>query len=79
MIHTGTKLSDTVKYIKKMGCNHIYSFITHNLIIPKTYKKLDGLPINEIVTTNTINHVFFLFILDFSIWNCYNSFCQQGY
>ncbi len=60
MIHTGTKLSTTVKQVKQMGGRKIYAFITHNLLYPQSFMNLKKLPITELVTTNTILNVNFI-------------------
>jgi phosphoribosylpyrophosphate synthetase len=62
MIHTGAKLASAANQIKQMGANEIYSFITHNLLFQQSFQKVDKLPLNELITTNTISNVIYLFI-----------------
>lgn len=58
MIHTGSKLNNCVKEVRKTGKNNIYAFITHNLLTPKSFEEVEKLSISELVTTNTISNVF---------------------
>ena len=58
MIHTGTKLTNTVKLLRQMECGEIVAFITHNLLYAQSFQNIEKLPINELVTTNTISNVF---------------------
>lgn len=67
MIHTGSKLSATVSNLRKMGCNKIYAFITHNLLYPQSFQNIEKLSINELITTNTISTVFF-YKLELFFW-----------
>lgn len=57
MIHTGSKLIETVKQIKQMGGNEIFAFITHNLLYPQSFQNIERLAISELITTNTISNV----------------------
>ncbi len=56
-IHSGTKLTQCVRELKKMGAGNIYAFITHNLLYSESFQKIENLPITELITTNTIQSV----------------------
>jgi ribose-phosphate pyrophosphokinase len=57
MIHTGSKLTATVRRLRKMGCNQIFAFITHNLMSSQSFQNIEKLQVNEVITTNTISSV----------------------
>ena len=57
MIHTGSKLISCVREMKKRGATNIHAFITHNLLFPESFRKVESLPITELITTNTIPNV----------------------
>ena len=61
MIHTGSKLISCVKELRKMGATNIHAFITHNLLYPESFRKVESLPITELITTNTIPNVLILY------------------
>ncbi len=58
MIHTGTKLTESIKLIRQMGGKNIYAYITHNLLNIQSFGKIEKLSIQELITTNTIANVF---------------------
>jgi ribose-phosphate pyrophosphokinase len=57
MIHSGTKLTETIKEVKQMGANEIFAYITHNLLTQQSFQNIDNLPLSELITTNTISNV----------------------
>jgi ribose-phosphate pyrophosphokinase len=57
MMHSGTKLTNTVKHVRQNGAGNIHAFITHNLLTPQTFNEIDKLPIKELITTNSISNV----------------------
>ncbi len=62
MIHSGAKLISCVKELKKMGAANINAFITHNLLYPESFRKVEILPITELITTNTVPNVIYYII-----------------
>jgi phosphoribosylpyrophosphate synthetase len=50
-------LISCVKELKKRGATNIHAFITHNLLYPESFRKIESLPITELITTNTIPNV----------------------
>lgn len=57
IIHTATKITRATHIAKESGANCIYSFVTHNLLNRKSFQAIELLPINELVTTNSISNV----------------------
>jgi phosphoribosylpyrophosphate synthetase len=60
MIHTGSKLISCVKELRKMGAANINAFITHNLLYTESFRKVESLPIDELITTNTLPNVLYI-------------------
>jgi len=60
MIQTGSKLISCVKELRKMGAANINAFITHNLLYTESFRKIENLPIDELVTTNTLPNVIYI-------------------
>lgn len=57
MIHTGSKLTASVREVSQMGGNQIFAFITHNLLYQQSFQNIERLPLTELITTNTISNV----------------------
>lgn len=57
MIHTGTKLHQCVNTMKKLESGKIFAYITHNLLTPQSFRKIEKLSIEELVSTNSISNV----------------------
>jgi ribose-phosphate pyrophosphokinase len=59
IVHTATKITRATKFAKDSGANGIYAFVTHNLLNRKSFQAIELLPINELVTTNSVANVIF--------------------
>jgi ribose-phosphate pyrophosphokinase len=51
---TGGSMSEAVGILKDHGAKDVYLSFTHALLVPPAVERLAGLPIKEIVTTNTV-------------------------
>lgn len=58
IVHTATKITRSTRFAKEAGANGIYAFVTHNLLNRKSFQAIELLPLNELVTTNSIANVF---------------------
>ena len=52
--------------MRENGANDVYAFVTHNLLDRRSFQAIELLPINELVTTNTIINVFIFIIKNYS-------------
>ncbi len=43
-----------------MGAANINAFITHNLLYTESFRKVESLPIDELITTNTLPNVLYI-------------------
>ena len=57
IVHTASKITRATKFAKDAGANGIYAFVTHNLLNRKSFQAIEQLPLNELVTTNSVANV----------------------
>jgi ribose-phosphate pyrophosphokinase len=48
-------MSEAVEILKEHGAKDVYLSFTHALLVPPAVERLGGLPVKEIVTTNTVD------------------------
>jgi len=48
-------MSEAVEILKEHGAKDVYLSFTHALLVPPAVERLAGLPVKEIVTTNTVD------------------------
>jgi len=54
IIEGGETLSSCTDYVRNQGANRIFMFVPHGILTPEALKKIDIVPVDEVVTTNTI-------------------------
>lgn len=53
-VNTGSSIVNAVKICRENGCKDVYLAFTHGFMTPKTYEKLGGLHLKEIILTDTL-------------------------
>lgn len=53
-VNTGSSIVNAVKICRDNGCKDVYLAFTHGFMTPKTYEKLGGLNLKEIILTDTL-------------------------